>query len=411
MAADSLLTLLNQRLDAGLRSREWLAEKNGLTDQRLSRLAEDTGEALGDFLLCRAPFVGGLWGTFRTALSKGKILVLLPHLSNAEESILLRQLPSTPPPGAVLALFTSGSTGHPKAVFHSEISLLASGGQLQKAFGDFKNTASLLPAWGMAGVAFHFLLPLMHGESHLYSRESALYWSAHLDQALRDTETKLLTLNPYILEMWLQSEPGLWAGSVVSLTAPLSESVKQKFRVQSTASLEEVYGLTEAAGPVLKEGCSLGAKTRLTESGELQLAGKQLFLGYSSEGKFEPRPEWFATGDQFREESGLKFVSRMKELINLGGRKVAPALIEEVFLAMPEVESCVAFEKMERIGLVYVRTKECTLSKKDLSRQIEEWARNSLSVELRPSWWREIEKLPRLPSGKTDRKKIRTEQS
>jgi acyl-CoA synthetase (AMP-forming)/AMP-acid ligase II len=54
---------------------------------------------------------------------------------------------------------------------------------------------------------------------------------------------------------------------------------------------------------------------------------------------------WFHTGDQgFMDEDGyLKITGRLKEIINRGGEKIAPAEVDEVLLDHPAVHQAVTF--------------------------------------------------------------------
>jgi len=358
----------------------------------------------GPYLVAKAPGVTELWESFAHALARGQILVLLPPGNEAADAILLRQLPIQPPPEACLALFTSGSTGTPKAVLHGEGSLLASASQLARAF-PHSRTASLLPAWGMAGVAFHLLLPLARGELHLCVKDSFLYEAGDFARRLEITRVELLTLNPYLLEVWERHDFIVQSLRLVSLTSPLPPRLRKK--------AEEVYGMSEAAGPVLHEGKLLGADGRIAPSGELELKGEQLFLGYGSEGEFFPHSGWFATGDQFEGGENFRFLARTRELIEIGGRKIAPALVEEVLKEDEDLAEVVAFEKkvegIGRIAFVYVRKESCNLSEEELAKKIGQRARTSFSVDMRPASWGEKKSLPRLASGKIDREKIRNE--
>jgi len=371
-----------------------------------------SAERSGAYLLTRAPAVPDLWENLCVAAGSGLPLVVLPPSSAREEEVLLRQLPATPPAGARLVMFTSGTTGEPKAVFHGESSLLASARQLARAFPGSGTTASALPAWGMAGVMFHCILPAVRGNSTVFSRESLLDWGPHLPSLLRTLEADFVTLNPALLEMLLRT--GLdpqWRGSVVSLTAPLKPALRA--RINSHALLE-IFGMTEASGPVLLEGKSLGAETRIAADGELELRGPQLLLGYAAEGHFTPAPAWFGTGDIFSLEEGrLAHQARKRDLIDIGGRKISPRVIEEVLEGMPEISECLAFavelSGVERPGLLFVRKSDCTIPPGDLSSRLEQFMGSGLSPELRPKWWREVPALPRLKNGKPDRKAARLE--
>lgn len=402
MSAELFLSLLEARAEGFLLDLE-KNESVGLDFSPPAQLSQP-----GPYFFLRSPSVPDLWRSFHLALRENLVLVITGPLSPEAETILLRQLPAEPPPGARLVLFTSGSTGDPKAVFHGEASLLTSARQLSAAFPLEKAQLSLLPPWGMAGIAFHLLLPLLQGRRLYFHGGPFLEWAPRLEGLA--PELDLLSLNPFLLEMAMRA--GLPREiPLVSLTAPLSETMKEKL-AGSPAS--EIYGMTEAAGPILRDGKSLGAKLELSEAGELRISGEQLFLGYGKEGQFQSRDEWFATGDIFVKhpaDQNWQFVARERDLIDVGGRKIAPRLIEEVFLGMAEMNECLALpvqlEAGERAGLLYVRNKSCELDEKSLSMRIGEWARTSLSLDMRPFLWREVRELPRLPNGKVDKVQAR----
>lgn len=343
---------------------------------------------------------------FARAEAAGQVLTLLPPQTPAADAILLRQLPPNPPPEAKLVLFTSGSTGTPRAVFHSAASLAASGAQLARAFPGESGVLCLLAPWGMAGVAFHYLLPCFGVRPAVLLPPGPVRdWIPSLPELTRGVG--LVALNPILLEFALAAIP-MGSVKLVSLTAPLRPHQR------AVTGLQEIYGMTEAAGPVLLDGRSLGAELRRSDSGELELRGPQLCLGFGVEGRFEPRAaaEWFATGDLFTENAGeFRFFARERELIDVGGRKIAPALIEELFGALPEVGDCVAFgyeaNGTERPALLYVRRPGVALGEAELREKIGEWARTSISMDMRPFVWRETDSLPRLPNGKLDRRGAR----
>lgn len=387
---------------------EWAAGRTAPASPSPARLTP-----FSDYLLCDAPDVPELYSAF--VESEGKTLVVLPPSTTAERNLLLRQLPRIRPPSARLALFSSGTTGEPKAIFHSEQSLLASAEQLARAFSAFsgsKQRACLLPAWGMAGIAFHFLLPLVRGGRHFFSREPLLYWLEHADRLFHECEVGLLVMNPFQHAALLRSEEKRWEGTALTLTAPMKQKQREEHNAIRKGHLLEIYGMSEAAGPVLLEGHSLGAELRLSSSQELEISGPQLCLGYGIEGQFSATKEWFATGDRFSFAQGKwSFEARMRELIDVGGRKIAPRVIEEIYEQLPEISECLAFAGvsagLERPGLVYVRRAGCDLSREALAQIIEKRAGELLSEDLRPVWWRELENLPRLPNGKPDRKSLR----
>mgnify|MGYP003351299115 FL=1 len=275
---------------------------SGLANELLKQ-AQPRLETFGPYTLLHSPQVPDLWQALVHESAGNNTLVILPPASTAETEILLQQLPNTAPPGAAVALFTSGTSGEAKAVFHSVRSLLASALQLARALPGKNPSCSLLPAWGMAGFAFHCLLPGLRGGSHLFSSQPFFQWSGRAGEIFQTLDLDFVSLNPFLLEMFCRGgiPPG-WKGKIISLTAPLKDQLKSELKQRWNREAEEIYGMTEAAGPVLFEGKSLGAEIRLGQDQELELRGEQLFLGYGIEGSFEPQRDWFRSGDIFEEK-------------------------------------------------------------------------------------------------------------
>jgi long-subunit acyl-CoA synthetase (AMP-forming) len=78
---------------------------------------------------------------------------------------------------------------------------------------------------------------------------------------------------------------------------------------------------------------------------ELWVKGPQVFKGYViSEQEF--KNGWFRTGDivEFDKNGYCKVVGRIKELINRGGEKISPYMIESLIQKIfPEIKQCVVF--------------------------------------------------------------------
>ena len=130
----------------------------------------------------------------------------------------------------------------------------------------------------------------------------------------------------------------------------------------------ETYGMTEAASQIAANplgrrkpgsvGQSAGAEIAIMdgegrrlpagERGEIALRGPTITRGYdndvaATEAAF--RDGWFRTGDLgYLDRDGYLFiVGRIKDVINRGGQKVAPAEVEEALLSHPDVVEAVAF--------------------------------------------------------------------
>jgi long-chain acyl-CoA synthetase len=144
----------------------------------------------------------------------------------------------------------------------------------------------------------------------------------------------------------------------VSGSAPLSIRLGHFFRSMNVMILEG-YGLTETTAPATVNlttrfkigttGPALpGVGLKIADDGEIWVKGIDVFAGYWNKPKetaesFEG--DWFKTGDigELDDEGYLKITGRKKELIaTAGGKKVAPALLEDPIRANPLVGQVVA---------------------------------------------------------------------
>lgn len=137
----------------------------------------------------------------------------------------------------------------------------------------------------------------------------------------------------------------------VSGSAPLGERLGRFFHSLGFMILEG-YGLTETTAPAtinrpehFKIGtvgpAMPGVSIRLTDDGEIEVKGINVFDGYWKNPKATKESfdgEWFKTGDigSFDEEGYLKITGRKKEIIvTSSGKNVSPAFLEDPIRADP----------------------------------------------------------------------------
>jgi len=155
-----------------------------------------------------------------------------------------------------------------------------------------------------------------------------------------------------------------------SCSAPLPVETGKKLEALFGTPVLEAYGMTEAShqmssNPLPPEPRKFGTVGRatgiqiaaMTQAGELLPAGSKgevVIQGPSVIRAYESNPEadaksfvngWFRTGDEgvLDADGYLRLTGRIKELINRGGEKIAPAEIDEVLLTHPEVAEAVCF--------------------------------------------------------------------
>ncbi len=143
----------------------------------------------------------------------------------------------------------------------------------------------------------------------------------------------------------------------VSGGAPLGERLGHFYRGIGVTILEG-YGLTETTAAVTLNlpdavkigsvGRPLGGTTvRVAEDGELHLRGRQLFSGYwhddTATAEVLDDEGWLRTGDlgEIDDEGFVRVTGRKNELlVTLGGKNVAPTVLEDAVRAHPLVSQC-----------------------------------------------------------------------
>ncbi len=145
-----------------------------------------------------------------------------------------------------------------------------------------------------------------------------------------------------------------WA---ISGGAPLGERLAHFFRGVGIPVLEG-YGLTETTGAAtvnLPDAMRIGtvgrpvpgARVRVSDEGELLVAGDLVFTRYWNDASATAEAlgddEWLRTGDlgEIDDEGFVRVTGRRKEiLVTTGGKNVAPTLLEDRLRAHPLVSQC-----------------------------------------------------------------------
>lgn len=281
---------------------------------------------------------------------------------------VVRPVPPLPDPEKLAALlYTSGTSGRPRAAMLSHRALLA----------NIEQVAAVEP-------------PMMHGDDvvlgvlplfHVYGLNAVLGGvlrhrarlllverfdpQAVLD-LIDDEACSVVPIAPPAFAHWLPDEhlrerlgP---VRLVLSGSAPLEPHVVEEFSAITGIPVHQGYGLTEASPVVTSTLCSAdpqpgsvgaalpGIELRLVDEtygqvegedpGQIQVRGENLFSGYWPDGADGPDADgWYATGDVgFLDASGdLFLVDRVKELVIVSGFNVYPTEVEDVIREVPGV--------------------------------------------------------------------------
>ena len=121
--------------------------------------------------------------------------------------------------------------------------------------------------------------------------------------------------------------------------------------------------------------------------------------------------EYFRTGDSgYKDFEGwLYLVSRIKEIINVGGKKVSPAEIEDAICMMDGVEDCICVGVPDPDGVLgevvkcYVQREGCKLSFEEIRHRLE----GIIESYKKPAIWDWIDVIPKTSSGKKQRLQLK----
>ena len=189
----------------------------------------------------------------------------------------------------------------------------------------------------------------------LYERGQAAY-RAQLEKSDGVLDALTLALARRVVFSKIKRQIGVNLEFLISGSAPLSEDTQRWFEMLGIP-VYQAYGLTETTGIVSLDepgrvvpgrvGVAIdGVECRLSDAGELQVRGPNVFRGYWRAPEASARAVtdgWFRTGDQVDlEGDNLKIIGRLKNLIvPESGHNVAPEPIEEKFMThCPEAEQC-----------------------------------------------------------------------
>ncbi|MEM9293166.1 MAG: AMP-binding protein [Acidobacteriota bacterium] len=257
-------------------------------------------------------------------------------------------------------LYTSGSSGNPKAVILSHrafaASAAASAANLPLGPGD-RWLLSLTPAH-VGGLSV-LTRCLLSGAAVVIDRETGSFDPHRFHRTLEERRITIASLVPTMLRHLLDATPRLapppelrtvLLGGAAATPALLRRALERGWPVVPT------YGLTEACSQVATQdpravdseggvGRPLpGTEVRLVNE-EIQLRGPTLLSGILGAEDPLSADGWLATGDfgHWDAEGRLHVLGRRGDLIITGGENVAPAAVEAVLEAHPVIAAACVF--------------------------------------------------------------------
>ncbi|MBB3602877.1 acyl-CoA synthetase (AMP-forming)/AMP-acid ligase II [Mycolicibacterium sp. BK556] len=356
----------------------------------------------------------------------------MPMLSLDEPILPLDPAPWEPDPDAdAVLVFSSGTTGMPKAVRHTHRSLSAGVRHWRQALGltAVDRMQIVTPPSHILGL-LNILTVLDAGAWMRLHRRFDIDTMLHTIQD--DRITVEMAVAPIALA--IASHPKLESFDLSSLryimwcATPVTASVADEVTRRTGVGWISAYGTSEV--PVI--ACCPRNEARLDtvgrpipqvrivstetgepvgagETGEIQVYSDSAMAGYlptdATAGAFTD--DWYRTGDiGYLDDGWLRITDRLKEMIKVRGFQVAPVEIESVLHGHPAVADCAVFgvpdEKDGEAVIAAVATAE-PVGAEELDALIAE----KLASYKRPRDIVFVPEIPRLPSGKALRRVLK----
>ncbi len=346
--------------------------------------------------------------------------------------------PRTPPKSLAVLMFTSGSEGTPKGAMLSHGALRANVDALARL---------RKPAAMTADDVVLLVLPLFH----IYGLNAGLGLAAKVGAtcvlmdrfdpakalaAIRDLGVTHVGGAPPMYVAW--SAEGALRESMtgvrlfVSGAAALPVEVFETFQGITGKPIWEGYGLTECSPVVASTLVSQvpkpgsvgkplpGVEISLRDEdgrdvvegdpGELWVRGRNLLTGYWPDGAGGPDEDgWFHTGDVaiVDDDGDYHLVDRRRDLIIVSGFNVYPREVEEVLVSHPAVAEAAVLGMPHPITGESVRAVIVLRAGAAEPDDLREFCEARLARFKCPSVFQLAEKLPRAPTGKVTRGKLR----
>ena len=331
------------------------------------------------------------------------------------------------PQAVALVLHTSGTTSRPRMIPLSHANLCASAGAIQSTLRlrEDDRCLNVMPLFHVHGLVGGLLASLAGGGSIVctpgFSPGQFFGWLEKFRPtwytAVPAMHHEVLARAPLNRDVIGRCRPRFIRSCSAPLPAGLLAGLERAFEVP----VIEAYGMTEASHQIASNPLPPGRRkpgsvgrptgcevTILDAGGCSQPPGEPGEVAIRGAGVTTARPHggWLRTGDVgFMDADGYLFISgRIKEIINRGGEKIAPAEVDQVLLAHPAVAHAVTCAVPDtRLGedviAVIVRRSGTTVTE----RELREFASARLAPVKVPRRMIFVEHIPTGPTGKIQR--------
>jgi len=190
--------------------------------------------------------------------------------------------------------------------------------------------------------------------------------------------------------------------------AAMSDAARQRCRDEGVNAIPS-YGMSETASGCVYDGVPLdGVEIRLSD-GRIDIRGPMLADGYRNFDGPSPFVDgWFHTSDHGRwtEDGRLEVLGRLDDVINTGGVKIAPSLVERALLTVEGVaDACVIGLPDPEWGQIVAAA--VVADPVPSEQQLRDAVRTRAGRAAVPKLFHFLPALPLLGPGKVDRASLR----
>ena len=337
-------------------------------------------------------------------------------------------------------IYTSGTTGQPKGVMHIPNTTL---GHLMTWIPHHDLTSEDVflmasPLGHQTGVLYGVLLPIMLGAHSVLQDRWQPPQAAEIIQRHRCSFT--IGATPFLSDIvYMPNVADFDLSSLrtfVSAGAPIPPKLVQDAAAKFSFRVLSGWGMTECGCPCIcdpdvgpdkvcnSDGKPLpwsevivldenGQEAPRGVEGELKVRGSTLFVGYLKRPELHGRDAdgWFDTGDRawMAEDGYIRISGRSKDIIIRGGENIPVVELEDVLYRHPAVRDAavvgVPDDRLGERGCAYVTLKpDASL---DMEGMLAHFAEKGTAKQYWPEHLQILEDMPRTPSGKIQKFKLR----
>jgi O-succinylbenzoic acid--CoA ligase len=313
------------------------------------------------------------------------------------------------PAGATTVVFTSGTTGGPKAVRLTRDNWEAAADASMRHLGHGHDDVWLLamPLHHVAGLSIVLRSAYAGGRVRMLDGFEPKEVAAQLGAGVT-----MASMVPTMLHRVLEAGPGSYEGlrAVLLGGGPIPDGLLKR-GVAAGLPILPTYGLTETAGqvatlrpgdpPANKAYPLPSAELRIEPDGRIAVRGPMVSPGYVGEPDRDV-DDWLVTGDlgSMDEDGALRVLGRADDIIVSGGENIDPGRVEIEIASVPGVDGVLVLGvPSEEWGMEAV----CLYMGELDEGGVESKVRETLPAFMIPRRWLRVSELPMTPMGKPDR--------